>query len=64
MTRVFCTTTIWASNKQTTTMLERGVEAQNMSQAQMLCKKWLAFCEESNGDSQDARRPLKNLQNL
>eukprot|EP00972_Heterocapsa_arctica_P068248 10082459-Heterocapsa_arctica.AAC.1 len=24
--------------------------------------KWSAFCEDSNGDSEDARRPFKHLQ--
>eukprot|EP00972_Heterocapsa_arctica_P042564 6273746-Heterocapsa_arctica.AAC.1 len=26
------------------------------------CATWSGFCEESNGDSGDARRPLTNLQ--
>eukprot|EP00972_Heterocapsa_arctica_P048911 7206196-Heterocapsa_arctica.AAC.1 len=27
-----------------------------------VCAKRLAFCEECNGDSEDARRPFKHLQ--
>eukprot|EP00972_Heterocapsa_arctica_P082349 12134563-Heterocapsa_arctica.AAC.1 len=28
----------------------------------IFCAKLSAFCKESNGDSEDARRPLKHLQ--
>eukprot|EP00972_Heterocapsa_arctica_P072822 10752426-Heterocapsa_arctica.AAC.1 len=43
-------------------MLERACEA-NSWPLKLRCRaSVLAFCEDYNGDSEDARRPLKNLQ--
>eukprot|EP00972_Heterocapsa_arctica_P006131 903023-Heterocapsa_arctica.AAC.1 len=38
------------------------VEAQTWPLKLRCCAKRSAFCEEYNGDSEDARRPVKNLQ--
>eukprot|EP00972_Heterocapsa_arctica_P101395 14943360-Heterocapsa_arctica.AAC.1 len=45
-------------------MLESTFETQNWSQAEISCAERSAFCEESNGDREDARRPFKSLSNL
>eukprot|EP00972_Heterocapsa_arctica_P010155 1491041-Heterocapsa_arctica.AAC.1 len=44
-----------------TTSVEHGFEAQNCSQAQILCTM-ISVLREYNGNGEDARRPFKNVQ--
>eukprot|EP00972_Heterocapsa_arctica_P015386 2267927-Heterocapsa_arctica.AAC.1 len=43
-------------------MLERVVEAQKWPLKLRCCAKLSAFCEESDGGSEDTRRPFEHLQ--
>eukprot|EP00972_Heterocapsa_arctica_P011438 1676722-Heterocapsa_arctica.AAC.1 len=43
------------------TMLERVYEAQTWTLKLIVCATLQAFCEEFNGDSEDAQRPSKHI---
>eukprot|EP00972_Heterocapsa_arctica_P102390 15086385-Heterocapsa_arctica.AAC.1 len=58
MTRVSCTQNYWHRNQQVWSMPLKF----NIDIKLRCCATRSTFCEECNGDSEDARRPFQNLQ--